>query len=329
MARAVPALASVLPDNARVLIAVSGGPDSLALLMAAAAWSRERPAARVFAATVDHGLRPGSAREAVFCARIASKLHVPHVTLAWEGMKPRAGVQAAARKARYRLLAEEARLRDAHFIATAHHADDQAETVLMRLAAGSGVSGLRGMRKMSALDDLTLVRPFLGMPKAILEAVCREAGVTPVDDPSNADPRFGRARIRTLLPQLADEGLTVERLNRLARRAASADDALDCMAKARLSALTEARTDCVTRIDGLGLAAEPAEIRLRVLARALAEAAPRSGLVKLESLEALETELHDAIVSGRRLRRTLAGGMVTLKSDGKLILGPAPPRRDG
>jgi tRNA(Ile)-lysidine synthase len=325
--QAIAALASALPADAHVLIAVSGGPDSVALLLAGAAWARAKPLARVFSATVDHGLRPGSADEADFCARIAAKLQIPHSTLVWEGQKPATGLQAAARDARYRLLIGEARQRGVRFVVTAHHADDQAETVMMRIASGSGVAGLRGMRRSSSLGGLTLVRPFLGLRKDILETVCREADLTPADDPSNSDTRFGRARMRGLMPALAREGLTIDRLNRLARRAASADDALDMISRERLEIATEARTDCVLRLSGAKLAVEPQEIRLRMLGMALAMAGP--GPVKLEALETLGAELHAAIETRSRLRRTLGGRMATLKQDGTLIIGPAPPRRTG
>jgi tRNA(Ile)-lysidine synthase len=327
ISRASEALASVLPRTGCLLAAVSGGPDSLALLIAAAEWARRGRDRRVFAATVDHGLRPESATEALYCRGVADRLGVAHATLAWRASKPETGLQAAAREARYGLLAEEARRIGATHIATAHHADDQAETVLMRLAAGSGIAGLGGMRASKPLHGLTLVRPFLGLRKDMLVQICRSSGLTPVEDASNADPKFGRARLRGLLPLLGGEGLTVERVNRFARRAAAADEALDRVAGERYAAAADGLSHGVIRLNWRMLSADPAEIGQRVIARALAEAAPGSGRIKLEAIETLASEIRAASAAKKTLRRTLAGRMITLKTDGTLAVGPAPPRR--
>ncbi|HXZ18039.1 MAG TPA: tRNA lysidine(34) synthetase TilS, partial [Roseiarcus sp.] len=141
---AVDALIAPLATPKATLIAVSGGPDSTALLLMAAEWAARR-GARVFAATVDHGLRPESAAEAAGVALLSAKLSVPHATLVWSGAKPATRLQERAREARYRLLLAHAEKIGADRIATAHHLDDQAETVLFRLLRGSGVSGLKGM----------------------------------------------------------------------------------------------------------------------------------------------------------------------------------------
>ena len=140
--------------------------------------------------------------------RSAAKLGVPHATLVWTGPKPSTRLQERAREARYRLLVEHARAIGADAIATAHHADDQAETVLFRLLRGSGVAGLAGMAATSRRDGVTIVRPLLGVAKSDLVAFCRARGVAFADDPSNADPRYARTRLRALLGRLADEGLT-------------------------------------------------------------------------------------------------------------------------
>jgi tRNA(Ile)-lysidine synthase len=323
------ALSAAFPDRAKILVAVSGGPDSLALLSTSANWAKLGSERAVYAATVDHGLRVESATEAAYCAQIAASLGLSHETLIWSGQKPATGLQAAAREARYRLLAQEARRLGAGLIATAHHADDQAETVLMRLASGSGIAGLGGMRATSALEELVLVRPFLGLRKATLEALCVGRGLLPIDDPSNADSRFGRGRLRRIMPSLAKEGLTVERLNRLAQRASAAAEALDAVARTRLDATMLGQTDYTLRVRWGDLLEDPAEIRLRVLQQSLAMAAPAGGQLRLEALEKLADDLRSAATTRQRLRRTLAGWMVTLQSDGVLTIGLAPPRRTG
>src|SRR5205085_1104945 len=178
----------------------SGGPDSTALMWLAARWrdDLEKPP-KLVAVTIDHGLRKESAREARAVARLAKTLNVEHVTLRWTGRKPKTGIQEAARNARYRLLSEEAHRQNAVYILTAHTQDDQAETVLFRMARGSGVSGLVGMRRLDGLPVTGakpghLVRPLLDVPKARLIATLKAAKVSYVVDPSNADPRFARPR---------------------------------------------------------------------------------------------------------------------------------------
>ncbi|HVF37996.1 MAG TPA: tRNA lysidine(34) synthetase TilS, partial [Sphingomicrobium sp.] len=188
------------PD-ARVGVAVSGGPDSLALLLLSSA---ARPGL-VEAATVDHGLRAESAGEAAMVAGLCRKLGVPHASLPadWP-QSPTSNLQAEARAMRYRRLAEWAAERGLPYVATAHHADDQAETLLMRLVRGSGVRGLSGSRAARSLTDgVTLIRPLLGWRKAELEAIVAAAGIEPVDDPSNRDPRHDRSRFREWLESSA------------------------------------------------------------------------------------------------------------------------------
>ncbi|MGP9819144.1 tRNA lysidine(34) synthetase TilS, partial [Salinarimonas sp. NSM] len=209
-----------------LILAISGGPDSVALMRLAAPLARETgTSTRVV--TIDHALRPGSAAEALRVAAWASEVGLPHEIRAWPGEKPIRGVQDAARAARYALLAEAARAAGAGAILTAHHRDDQAETVLMRLCAGSGPAGLAGMRPRADLDGLVLARPFLDLPKARLVATCVAREWDFVQDPSNAAPRFARARLRRIAPLLAAEGLGPVRLARLAARAARAEDALE------------------------------------------------------------------------------------------------------
>lgn len=185
-----------LAPAGRLGIAVSGGPDSLALLLLAA---ETRPG-EVEAATADHGLRPGSGEDARMVARLCAELSVPHATLPVT-VTPGASVQAQAREARYAALAGWAGSRGLSAIATAHHADDQAETLLMRLARGAGLGGLSGVRERRELGGIMLVRPLLGWRKQELAAIVVAAGLTAVDDPANSDPRHDRTRVRRLLAQ--------------------------------------------------------------------------------------------------------------------------------
>ena len=166
-----------------LLLAISGGPDSTALLFLAARW-RKKSKTKLTAVTVDHGLRKEARREAAAVAKLAKKLGVSHRVVKWTGAKPKSGIQQAARNARYALLAATAKKVGASHIVTAHTLDDQAETVLMRMARGSGIGGLGGMARGTRLGDLTLLRPLLDVPKARLVATCKAAKLGYADDPS-------------------------------------------------------------------------------------------------------------------------------------------------
>jgi len=329
------ALFADLADHSALVLAVSGGPDSTALLVLAARWRASvthGPA--LVAVTVDHGLRPESAREAVAVKRLAASLGVPHRTLHWTGQKPVTGLPESARAARYRLLAAAAHEAGARAVLTAHTRDDQAETVLMRMARGSGPAGLAGMarvspRRASGGGDMTLIRPFLDVPKARLVATLEASGIAFADDPSNRDPRFTRARLRALLPALAAEGLDAGRLATLARRLARAEAALEAAVDAAFSRLRlESSLEQQVVLDACGFAALPAEIALRLLGRTIARSGDE-GLVELGKLESLFAALVGAIHRndpGRRFRRTLAGALVTGDAH-RLVVERAPARR--
>jgi len=319
-----------LARHPAVVLAVSGGPDSTALLLLTARWRDAlKRGPRLLAVTVDHGLRRTSAAEARAVKSLARRLAVPHRTVRWVGRKPVSGLQQAARDARYGLLTAAAKSAKASAIVTAHTLDDQAETVLLRLARGSGLTGLSAMARESTLpgDGILLVRPLLDIPKARLIATLARMKIRFADDPSNRDPRFTRARLRELMPALAREGLSARRLSRLAGRLRRADAAIEM-------AVDEAMAELCRAFPGHGrivvdtdeLLRLPAEIALRLLGRVIARAGAR-GPVRLGKLEAL----YDAFASARasktsRSRRTLGGALLTL-SDCQLLVERAPPRR--
>ena len=321
-AEQVDALFAPLLGTETLLIAASGGPDSTALLVMAAGWAARR-GARVAAATVDHRLRPESAAEAETVAALSAELGVPHKTLIWAGAKPTTRVQERAREARYRLLIKHARAIGADVIATAHHADDQAETVLFRLVRGSGVAGLSGMEAISRRDGVTIARPLLGVAKRDLVAFCRSRGIEFADDPSNANPRFARPRLRALLDRLGEEGLKADGLVRLARRAAEADEALE-----RMTADVEARLGADGPIDARDLFAEPIAIVQRTLARRIGKAGGRDeSRIGLEKIEALALRLRDALGKQHAYSANVGGALVRLSAKGSLSFAPEPPRK--
>lgn len=307
-----------------LVLAVSGGPDSTALLWLAAKWrAKLKRGPRLLAVTIDHGLRAASAREARDVKKLATSLRVDHRTLKWMGTKPASGLPAAARDARYDLLVRAAKAAKATHIVTAHTSDDQAETLLMRLARGSGVAGLAAMARQSSRGDFILARPLLDIPKARLLATLEKAGVGFATDPTNHDLAFTRPRLRALMPALAKEGIDAHSLTRFAMRAARANAALEQIADIVARSLVRAAGPGIIEFDGRGFATLPDEVALRLLARAVGSVAAE-GQPQLAKLEALLAAIRAA--AGRRFRQTLAGAMISA-SDDLIVIGRAPPRR--
>jgi tRNA(Ile)-lysidine synthase len=319
-----------LQDLPGLVLAVSGGPDSTALLVLVARWAKRlKRAPKLIAVTIDHGLRPEAAREAAMVKQLARRLGVTHRTLRWRGRKPRTGLQEAARYARYELLAQIAtRARFAHIL-TAHTLDDQAETVLFRLARGSGLFGLTGMARATPLPlrgmrEIFLVRPLLQLPKARLIATLKAARIAYAEDPSNHDPRFTRVRLRSLMPVLAREGLDARGLARLAARLRRAESTIQVAVQAARAALAPppwpSHEPIVFAI--APFADLPAEVGLRLLGEAVAHTGDE-GTVELAKLESLYEALR---LARSPLRRTLAGALITLDRD-HLMVERAPARR--
>ncbi|MGY3693129.1 tRNA(Ile)-lysidine synthase [Bradyrhizobium sp. USDA 3240] len=315
-----------------IVLAVSGGPDSVALMWLVARWRRAlAQGPRLVAVTVDHGLRPEAAREARDVKRLARSLELPHHTLRWSGTKPKAGLPAAARTARYGLLAQAARKHGATHILTAHTRDDQAETLLMRMLRGSGVAGLSAMARETERDGVMLTRPLLDISKAQLIATLKKARISFADDPTNRDPSFTRPRLRALMPLLAEEGGDARNLARLAARIARANAALEVLvdgAERDLALKSEDNLDA--GFDAALFAMMPEEIRLRLLKRTI----DRTGhegpaeLGKVETLLAAVDEVVNRPLGKResKLKQTLAGAVISVAS-GRIRISPAPPRR--
>ena len=325
-----------------IVLAVSGGPDSLALMWLAARWRRALARGpRLIAVTVDHGLRSEAAREARDVKRLARSLDLPHRTVRWTGPKPKAGLPAAARAARYRLLAQAARASGATHILTAHTRDDQAETLLMRMVRGSGIAGLAAMARESEREGVLLARPFLSVSKSQLIATLKKAKIDFADDPTNRDLNFTRPRIRAVMPVLAAEGGDARNLARLASRLARANAAVEVLVDGaeRYLALRDreashpgfdAKAFDVKTFDAQAFAAMPEEIRLRLLLRAI-DRVGHEGPAELGKVEALLSALDRAGANKTaaqriRLKQTLAGALVSL-IDGRIRVEPAPPRR--
>jgi tRNA(Ile)-lysidine synthase len=316
-----------------LVLAVSGGPDSIALMWLAARWRRALTRGPdLIAVTIDHGLRAEAAREARDVKRLATTLELPHRTLRWTGAKPTTGLPAAARDARYRLLAKAAGAAGATHVLTAHTRDDQAETLLMRMSRGSGIAGLAGIARQSQRDGVTLVRPLLRVPKARLVATLKKAKIGFADDPTNRDTSFTRPRLRALMPALADEGFDARNLTRLASRLARANAALEILADGAERYLKLGEGDPADAgFDAHAFAGLAEEIRLRLLLRRI-DRVGREGPAELGKVEALLAALDRAVAAPSpakrriRLKQTLAGALVSLV-EGRIRIEPAPPRR--
>jgi tRNA(Ile)-lysidine synthase len=265
------ALAGRAPDAERRLgIAVSGGADSLALLLLAAA---TYPREAIAAATVDHGYRPEARAEAGFVHEICAQIGVTHDILASpEPPEPHGNLQTQARGMRYELLSSWAAQRGVAWVATAHQQDDVAEGFLMRARRGSGVGGLAAIPAVRPIADFEgaplLVRPLLGWSRAELAAIVAAADLEPVADPSNRDARFDRSRMRALLAETRE--LPADRLALAAANLRHAEDALDWLGNREWAARSETSPGSVS-IDPAGL---PYEIRRRLAERAVMHFVP-------------------------------------------------------
>lgn len=308
-----------LRSYSKLVLAVSGGADSLALLALAAKWRASAPATtpELSVATVDHALRAGSANEAAYVQDVATAFGISHTTLTWSGEKPATRLQERARAARYDLLITHARAIGAGAIVTAHHAQDQAETVLMRLCAGSGIAGLAAMPLVTLNNGMPLIRPFLSVDKDRLIATLQADELRWFEDPSNQSYRFERVRLRRAFAALSKEGLDTHRLRKLALRAKRADVAL---AHATETAFAHYHIpDKQNRLRfAPGLFREPEEIILRVVLRAFARMRPDRE-VSLEKTEKLVSRLLAAQALRQSVRMTLSGHVIDLKTNGILV----------
>lgn len=315
-----------------VVLAVSGGPDSTSLMHFSARMASFGTMVPVVVATVDHGLRPEAHQEAETVAGWARKLGLTHRILVWHGSKPTTRIQEIAREERYRLLIDLAQEVGASHILTGHTLDDQAETVLMRLLRGSGVTGLAGMKAETSRQGIVIARPWLSFSKRRLVATCTAEAWPFLNDPSNSNMSFARVRLRHLLPMLEQEGLTPERLATFSRRMARAEEALSAQAEAAFTqSLMESRPDLLV-LNGQVLQREPHEIVVRVILKAIEHVLGQNQAWKpprLEPVEDLATHLRGANLEQGCFSRNLAGALLRMHPDGRLTITPEPPRRRG
>lgn len=309
LAAKVASLAGDLPADAALAAAVSGGADSLALMRL----GHQAFGARLHILTVDHGLRAGAADEARMVTNLAGTLGLAAHILRPDAPIAPANIQDGARRARYRVMGQWCVAHGVPLLMTAHHADDQAETLLMRLARGSGLAGLSGIRPAADLYGVRVIRPLLDWPRATVRAVLDGSGWLAVDDPANSDARFDRTAARRLLRDT--DWLDPARLSQSAHHLQQAEQALAWATdRAWSGRVTEARGQVMIDPEGL-----PEELQRRLLLRGLA---------------ALGASDPDGPALARLLARLRAGGTGTIagiriiaRAPHRWELAVAPPRR--
>lgn len=275
-------------NHKKIGLAVSGGADSIALLVLVHRWLAQKMSGpRVIVYTMDHGLRDASASECQQVEKIATQFGYEARTLVWQGMKPSTGIQAAARHARYILMGQAMKEDGVEILLTGHHGEDQAETVLMRLAHSSGIGGLRGMDNITEIMGTSIFRPFLALPKARLAGVVSAADLEIANDPSNEDTKYERVRWRNLLEPLAEMGLNSLVLRNFATRMGRANAALDEIAQGAYESSVKNDQFGVGSISLKTFINLGAETGIRVLSRMIFAASggrSKGGLGQLENI---------------------------------------------
>ena len=299
------------PDDAVFVCAVSGGGDSMALCHFLNLWIGKNQ--KLYAVTVDHGLRPESTAEARQVNQWLCEKNIAHHILTWDGQKPDRNIQHHARAARYDLLTKFCTDRSNAFLCTAHHQDDQIETFLSRLCRGSGVYGLSGMSARQIHNGTVILRPFLQFEKSRLSAALTNARQNWIEDPSNNNDRFTRVKLRQLRGTFADLGLDARRLLRTIDRMQSARSVIERQVDSCAAESVHWSQFGFCQIDGALWAKYDQEIAMRVLGECLASIGGGDYTPRYDSLY----ELYIGLCGGEILTRTLGGCII--ESDGAVI----------
>lgn len=280
-----------------IAVAVSGGADSMAAALLTRDWARNL-GGRAVGITVDHGLRSESADEAALVSQRLTALGIESITLEWSGDKPDANIQAAARHARYRLIAACCAREHILHLVLGHHQEDQAETFLMRLSRGSGLYGLSAMTVVQEQADHRILRPMLGLSKRRLVETLKAREIAWIEDPSNEDRKYTRTRVRHLLPSLSAEGLPASKLAGTAQRLGQARSGTEAVVSAALARAVSIHPTGVALVAPQLLAGLPRDTALRCLARILTTVSGSSYGPRLESLECLCDKMLNGLTAG-------------------------------
>jgi tRNA(Ile)-lysidine synthase len=321
-------MAAFGPFEARphIAVAVSGGGDSMALTMLAAGWARRR-GGRLTGLTVDHGLRPGSASEARVVGWQLAGAGVGHVILRHKGARPRAGLQAAARDMRYRLLGDWCQAAGVFHLLVAHTQGDQAETLLLRLQKGSGFDGLAAMPAVSERDWGRVLRPLLGVSGKSLRDWLRRVGVDWIEDPSNRNEAFARVRLRRAMAGVESAGLTAADVAAAAAEIGRARSLLEGEIAPLLARTTAVHPAGFATVNTAAFFEAPPEIGRRALVRILLTIGGGTYPPRRDSLDRLYCRL--AVVGGGDMAATLGGCRINGRGDALLVCreprGPIEP----
>lgn len=305
-----------VPAGSTIGVAVSGGADSLSLSVALGEYARQHNL-KLKAATVDHGLRPESADEALFVHQEMAKRGVEHTTLIWKGPKPHARLEEKAREKRYQLLLNWCRENQIRYLFLAHHKGDQAETFWARLARGSGLDGLAAIAEQSRREEIILCRPFLHLNKSALENDLSNRCLPWVRDVMNGDEVYERVRWRNRQQTLSEIGLTPDVVDRTTRRLSRVRQALDFYTDRFMKALTDIHPEGYATITWQSLTAVPEEIAIRVVVRTLEIINPSLKNLSLDSVEKWWNQSP---------RQATLGGCVLVRQKGILFIAREPDR---
>ncbi len=284
-------------------IAVSGGSDSLALLVLSAAWAHETKRS-IAVVTVNHGLRAEAGDEADSVARLCREMGLAHDILHWQDWDGDGNLQNAARNARKALISRWAQQRGIETVLTGHTKDDQAETFLMRLARGSGVDGLAAIHPIQRADNIVWMRPLLSLGRHDLRGLLQAEGLIWAEDPSNDDRRFTRVRFRQAQAELEELGLGIDVLAQTAERLQSARQALEIATQTLAHEIAQPRESGSVRLQIAPLRAAPAELQYRLVAHSLRWVASSPYRPRFDSLK----RLVGGILTGRK--QSLSGCLI-------------------
>ena len=307
---------------AKIAVAVSGGADSLCLTLLLKKWT-DKNGVRLFAFTVDHGLRTESQKEALGVHAQLQKLGISHQTLVWEGKKPKTRVEELARVARYDLLQQACKKNKIGVLFLAHHLEDQAETFWARFAHKSGLDGLCAMQEKSDLKGLTLIRPLLDTSKKEIVDYLKKNHLSWVEDPMNYNPEYERVLWRGRQKDLSKVGLTPHTIGLLTKRLTRVKGAIDFYVDSFIKNSVLLSPAGYAFIGKMAWEMAPMEIRLRALLHLLPLISGQDKIVSLESVEKL--------LEGQRKSATLSGCQIIFHKKGVFIAremrAPTPPKK--
>lgn len=309
-----------------ILLAVSGGCDSMAMMALFDRWQKQRHGYQISVATVDHQLRPHSLNDALFVQKQAQILGLNAQILSWMGDKPKKSIQEKAREKRYALLKDHALTIGADCVVCAHTQDDQVETLVMRLFRGSGLKGLRGICVQSQVFGMQVLRPLLDFSKENLRTYLQMKGMPWVEDPSNENDTFERVRLRQFMPTLESMGFSKKQVLKLSQRIGMAEVALEGALNVWIAENEISLQNPEQRIEVQKFFQLPDALRIRFLERFLVTQ-DCSKYLQLEKIETLNFELHNAYQAQQLKKLTLHGFLFQLKKN-ELVIKIAPQRNN-